>query len=123
VVAKSVATCAHEDNCPRRNSPEQAETGFGRVPLYTVGRPGGLEVPSSNLGAQSTKAPLRRVFVCPGDDTGGSRVCNIALRVEVNEAVREAVRLFPEDERLREEERQLLDLQAQIAEHPAVLAA
>jgi hypothetical protein len=39
------------------------------------------------------------------------------------EAVREAERLLPEDERPREEERVLLDLQARIEERLSTLAA
>jgi hypothetical protein len=47
----------------------------------------------------------------------------LALVEDAIEAVREAERLRPEDERLREEERLLLDLQARIEERLAVLAA
>ena len=46
-----------------------------------------------------------------------------ALIEDAVDAVREAQRLLPEDERLREEERQLLELQARIEERLAVLAA
>jgi hypothetical protein len=48
---------------------------------------------------------------------------HLALVEEAIEAVREAERLLPEDERLREEEQVLLDLQARIEERLAVLAA
>ena len=49
---------------------------------------------------------------------------HLALIEDAIEAVvREAERLLPEDERLREEERLLLDLQARIEERLAVLAA
>ena len=46
-----------------------------------------------------------------------------ALIEESVEAIREAQRMLPEDERLHEEERQLLELQARIEERLAVLAA
>ena len=48
---------------------------------------------------------------------------HLALIEDAIEAVLDALRLFPEDERLREEERLLLDLQARIEERLAVLAA
>jgi hypothetical protein len=48
---------------------------------------------------------------------------DLALTEEAVEAVREAERLLPEDEHLREEERLLLDLHARIEERLAVLAA
>ena len=48
---------------------------------------------------------------------------HLALIEEAIEAVREAERLLPDDERLREEEQQLLDLRARIEERLAVLAA
>ena len=48
---------------------------------------------------------------------------HLALVEGAVEAAREAARLFPEDARLREEERQLLELQARIEERLAVLAA
>jgi hypothetical protein len=50
-------------------------------------------------------------------------VRHLALVEEAVEAVRQTMRLCPEDERLREEERQLLDLQVRIEERLAVLAA
>jgi hypothetical protein len=46
-----------------------------------------------------------------------------ALIEDAVEAVREARRLLPGDERLREEERLLLDLKNRIEERLAVLAA
>ena len=48
---------------------------------------------------------------------------HLALIEDAVEAVREAQRLLPEEERLREEERLLLDLHARIEERLAVLAA
>ena len=48
---------------------------------------------------------------------------DLGLIEEAIEAVLEAVRLLPEDEHLREEQRLLLDLQARIEERLAVLAA
>jgi hypothetical protein len=48
---------------------------------------------------------------------------HLALIEDAIEAVREAERLLPEGDRLREEERLLLDLQARIEERLAVLAA
>ena len=48
---------------------------------------------------------------------------HLALIEEAIEAVREAERLLPEGERLREEERLLLDLRTRIEERLAVLAA
>jgi hypothetical protein len=48
---------------------------------------------------------------------------HLALIEDAVEAVREAERLFPEDEHLREEERLLLALQARIEKRLAVLAA
>ena len=47
----------------------------------------------------------------------------LALVEDAIDAVREAERLLPEDEQLREEERFLLDLQARIEQRLAVLAA
>ena len=46
---------------------------------------------------------------------------HLALIEEAVEAAREAARLCPEDERLREEELQLLALRARIEERLAVL--
>ena len=48
---------------------------------------------------------------------------HLALIEEAVAAVREAERLLPDDEHLREEERLLLDLRARITERLAVLAA
>ena len=48
---------------------------------------------------------------------------HLALIEDAIEAVREAERLLPNDKRLREEERQLLELHARIEERLAVLAA
>jgi hypothetical protein len=48
---------------------------------------------------------------------------HLALIEDAVEAVREAQRLLPEDERLRDEERQLLALKEGIEERLAVLAA
>ena len=46
-----------------------------------------------------------------------------ALVEEAVEAAREAARLYPEDERLREEAQELLALQARIEERLSTLAA
>ena len=48
---------------------------------------------------------------------------HLALIEDAIEAVRQAERLLPEDERLREEARELLALQARIEERLSTLAA
>ena len=65
----------------------------------------------------ATEAGLRGYTWLPVGNTAGMATCecqtgrcHLALVEDAVEAVREAVRLCPEDERLREE-RQLLDLQ------------
>ena len=72
--------------------------------------------------------PPRRLRAA--DHTSGTATCDcrrterlLAVIEDALQAVREAERLLPGDERLLEEELQLLDLQARIEERLALLVA